>query len=266
MVGIAARNARKPLNADHRFFLTTSIVMALTIVAGFSTQLAMGRSSFGAPIAVHVHALVFFGWTTLYVLQNALVATGSIALHRRLGWIGAGWAGALVLIGIYTTVASVRRGTSPFFFEPGYFLFMNGLTVIGFGALTAAAIRLRRRTDWHRRLMVCGMAILTGPALGRLLPMPLMIPHAAWGVFAVLILFPVVGMLRDLRRSGRVHAAWWWGAGTIVVLQIAIGIVADSGAGVAVYRGVTRGSPGAEIAPAGIRTSPRPDRDGAGVS
>ena len=30
---------------------------------------------------------------------------------------------------------------------------------------------MRRRTDWHRRLMFCGMAILTGPGLGRLLPM-----------------------------------------------------------------------------------------------
>jgi hypothetical protein len=249
MATIASGPEVRRVTADHRFFLISAIVMAVIIVLGFSVQLGLGRSSFGARIGVHVHAVVFFGWTMLYVAQNVLVARGSIALHRRLGWIGAWWAAAIVLLGLYTTAMTVRQGTSPFFFQPAYFLFMNGVTVIGFGALTAAGIVLRRQTAWHRRLILCGMAILTGPAFGRLLPMPLMIPHAAWGVFAAVMLFPIMGMIRDVKRSGRVHRAWWWGAGTITAIQIAIGIVAGSSAGIAIYDAVTRGSPGAAVPP-----------------
>ena len=35
------------------------IFMTITIVAGFSFQLAMGRSTFASPVRVHAHAIVF---------------------------------------------------------------------------------------------------------------------------------------------------------------------------------------------------------------
>lgn len=240
---------RMSMSAEHRFFFRAAIAMAVTIVLGFSTQLAMGRSSFGAPFMVHVHAVVFFGWTAFYVLQTALIAKGSVALHKRLGWFGAGWASLIVLLGIYTTIVMVQRGRTPFFFEPNYFLFMNSMTILGFGGLTAAAIVLRRRTDWHRRLLFCGMAILTGPAFGRLLPLPLLIPWAGWAVFIAVMVFPLIGIFRDIQRSGSIHHAWYWGAGTITVIQLTIGIIAFSQPGLAIYNAVTKGSAGEMVAP-----------------
>lgn len=240
---------RAPARDDTRFFLTMAIVMALTIAAGFSLQLAMGRSSFGAPIHVHVHALVFFGWTMLYVAQNALAASGSIALHRRLGWLGAAWMTAMPVVGIYTTVLMVQRGAAPFFFQPAYFLVMNSLSVLAFFGLGVAAILLRRRTDWHRRLHYCGMSVLTGPAFGRLLPMPLLIPWAGWVVFAATLIFPLIGIAADRRRTGSVHPAWWWGLGAMVAMQLAIVLIGESSLGVALYDLAVAGTPGAALAP-----------------
>lgn len=234
---------------DDRFFLTMAVAMALTIVAGFSLQLAMGRSSFASPPLVHLHAIVFFGFVTLYVVQNALVTRGSIALHRRLGWIGAGWASAMVVIGIYTTVTMARNGATPFFFLPAYFLVMNSLSILCFGGLVAAAILLRKRTEWHRRLLFCAMAILTGPAFGRLLPMPLMIPYAEWGVFAAVLLWPLIAIVADLRRRSSVHPALWCGVAAIIGTQLAMTLVAHSPLGVAIYDAATAGTPGAEVAP-----------------
>lgn len=237
------------LGQDDRFFLTMAVVMALIMVAGFSLHLAMGRSSFGAPLLVHLHAVIFFGWVVLYVLQNLFVYRGVMALHRTLGWIASGWVAAMVVVGIHTTIAMVRAGKAPFFFEPGYFLVMNALIVLTFAGLTAAAIVLRRQTDWHRRLHYCGMAMLTAPAFGRLLPAPLMIPWAAWGIFAATMVFPLIGMAADLRRRGSVHPAWWWGAYTMLVAQCAMSLIAFSGPGAALYAAVTQGYPGAAIAP-----------------
>ena len=233
------------LGRTDRFFLTMAVVMALTIAGGFVLQLAMGRSSFGAPLLVHFHAWTFFGWVVLYLLQNIFVYRGSMALHRALGWTGAGWAAAMVVLGIYTTMAMVRRGAAPFFFEPAYFLVMNTLTVLGFAGLTAAAIALRRHTEWHRRLHYCGMAVLTAPAFGRLLPGPLMIPWAGWGIFAATMIFPLVGVAADLRRSGRVHPAWWWGIAAMIAIQCGIVLIARSSLGIAFYAAVTHGHPGA---------------------
>ena len=159
-----------------RFFLWSALAMALTIFAGFSLQLAAGRSSFSAPPLVHAHALIFMGWVVLYVAQNVFVARDTMTLHRRLGWIGAGWMVAMVIMGCAVTLAMVRRGQVPFFFQPLQFLVFDPLAVITFAGLTTAAIMLRRQTEWHRRLHFCGMALLLGPAFGRLLPMPLLAP------------------------------------------------------------------------------------------
>jgi hypothetical protein len=241
---------------DDRFFLTMAIAMTLTIVAGFSLQLAMGRSTFAAPPLVHLHAVVFFGWVALFVTQNVLVTRGSIALHRRLGWIGAGWVSAMIVLGIYTTVTMVRNGAAPFFFLPAYFLVMNTFAILCFGGLVAAAILLRKRTEWHRRLLFCAMATLTGPAFGRLLPMPLMIPYAEWGVFAAVLVWPMIAITADLRRRGHVHPALWWGTLTIVFVQVAMTLVAHSALGVTLYAVATSGYPGAEVAPLEFPPSP----------
>jgi hypothetical protein len=247
---------RPALQRDARFFLISAVMMALVLVAGFSVQLAMGRSTFDSPISLHIHALLFFGWTVFYVLQNALVATGSTATHRRLGWLAALWVPAMIVMGIYVTVAMVQRGAVPFIFQPLYFLVMNPLTILTFAGLTASAIVMRRQTQWHRRLMFCGMAVLTGPGFGRLLPMPFLIPWGAWAVFAAVMLFPIAGVVRDLRSGGRVHPAWWWGIGAIVGAQLTMDLIANSAAGLALYQWVTEGTAGAGVAPLAYPPSP----------
>src|SRR4051812_43654245 len=200
-----------PAAGDERFFLRAAIVMTLTIVAGFSLQLAMGRSTFNSPPLVHAHAIIFMGWVTIYLLQNILVATGRINLHRRLGWVAAGWMLPMIVLGFGVTLSMVRRGQVPFFFQPLHFLVFDPLSLLTFAALTGSAILLRARTEWHRRLHLCGMAMLMGPGFGRLLPMPLLQPWAWEASFAAGLIFPIVGIMADLRRSGHVHPAWRWG-------------------------------------------------------
>ena len=234
---------------DDRFFLVMALVMAAIIAAGFSMQLAMGRSSFSVPPLVHFHAVIFFGWVVIYVTQSALVTRGSMLFHRRHGWLAAAWATMMVGVGIFTTMTMARQGTRPSFFQPAYFLVMNSITMLCFGGLVAAAFALRKRTEWHRRLLFCAMAFLTGPAFGRLLPMPLLTPFAEWGVFAVLMVLPLAGLVADIRRRGSVHAAWWWGVAAMATSQLAMTLIAHSPLGLAIYDGVTRESPGAAAPP-----------------
>jgi hypothetical protein len=232
---------------EHRFFLVMAIIMALVIVAGFATNLAMGRSSFALPLLYHIHAFVFFGWVVLYVTQNALVASGSVALHRRLGWLAAVWAPAMVLLGTAMTVHSVSRKGGPPFFDVREFLFANPLSLLAFAGLVAAAIVNRRRTDWHRRLMFCAMAYLTGPGFGRLLPLPLLIPLSFWVAgFIAPSIFPLIGIVFDFRRNGKVHPAWLWGIGAALAAFVAADLIAYSAPGTAFARAVIAGSPAAE--------------------
>ena len=241
--------APRGIGRDDRFFMISAVAMTALMVAGFSLQLGMGRSTFAAPPLVHAHAIVFFGWVFIYLTQNLLVARGSMALHRRLGWIGAFWVLPMLVLGCAVTVAMVRRGHAPFFFRPLHFLVFDPMTLLAFAGLTAAAISLRRQTAWHRRLHYCGMSLLLAPGIGRLLPLPLLQPLAWEATFAGSLLFPMAGIALDLRRTGRVHPAWWWGVGAMLACFALTELITYSPLGSALYEWVVSGSPGASVAP-----------------
>lgn len=247
-----------PVSAGHdnRFFLGAAIAMTVVIVAGFSLQLGMGRSSFASPPLVHAHAIVFMGWVVIYLAQNIFATTGRASLHRRLGWLATAWVVPMLALGCAVTVAMVRRGHVPFFFKPLQFLVFDPITLFAFAGLTAAAIALRRRTDWHRRLHFCAMALLVGPGFGRLLPMPLLAPWAWEVIVAACLVFPLVGMAADLRRGGQIHPAWRWGVGAMIGVALLTEAITYSPVGASLYRTVAAGSPGAAIAPLAFPAPP----------
>lgn len=144
-------------------------------------------------------------------------------------------------------LATVRNGTTPFFFLPQHFLIANPLTLLGFAGLTWAAITLRRRTDWHSRLHVCAMTMIMGPAFGRLLPMPLLIPHAFEAVVLASVVFPIAGMIRDKRALGKVHPAWWVGLATLALALVVADRLTWSPLGGSIYAAAVAGTPGAAI-------------------
>lgn len=253
-----AQGLPTPASRDSGFFLGGAIAMTVVIVAGFSVQLALGRSSFASPWYVHAHAVVFMGWVGIFLLQNVFVATDRIALHRRLGWIAAGWVVLMIVLGCVVTVAMLRHGGVPFFFRPLQFLVFDPVTLFAFAGLTWTAVRLRRQTDWHRRLHFCAMALLVGPGFGRLFPMPLLTPWAWEATTIACLLFPAAGMLVDQRRDGRVHPAWFWGGGVLVGTILLIEAITYSPLGTALYAAVTAGSPGAAVAPLDFPPPPGP--------
>jgi hypothetical protein len=155
----------------------------------------------------------------------------------------------MVIMGTYTTVMAARTLHVPFFFQPAYFVVMNPLSLYVFAGLAASAIIMRRRTLLHRRLMFCAMSIILAPALGRIVPSPLLIPYTSEVLCMILLLFPLAGMIHDLRANGHIHPAWLWGTGAIVTMQIAINVIVFSPLGPTLYRLATAGSPGAEVAP-----------------
>jgi hypothetical protein len=244
-----AQQTAEPVAGDERFFLRAAIVMTITIIAGFSFQYLMGRSTFASPPRVHLHAFFFMGWVAIYLLQNIFVATGRMHLHRKLGWIAAFWIIPMVVMGCLVTAVMARNGTVPFFFRPLQFLIFDPVTVFAFAGLTVAAVRLRRRTEWHRRLHFCGMSLLLGPAFGRLLPLPLLQPWAWEASFAACLLFPIAGIVADVRRSGRIHPAWHWGIATMLGVLVVTEAITYSPVGTSIYEAVTKGSPGASVAP-----------------
>ena len=231
---------------ERRFYFIMACVMAFVLVAGFSASIVLHRSTFASPIIYHIHAFTFFGWIVLYMMQTWLGATGSIALHKRLGWLAVIWVPAMVVLAVTMTAFTVHTTGAPFFFDQNEFLFGNWLGILAFAGLVGWAIGLRRRTDWHQRLMLCAMASITGPGWGRILPSPLFMPWAYWVVsFVFPAFFVCAGMIADRRRIGRVHPAYVYGIAAMAGSMLLGDAIAYSPVGYAVTHAVIDGGAGA---------------------
>jgi hypothetical protein len=229
-----------------RFFLIMAAVMSLVIVAGFTFHLIAGRSSFDAPLTVHMHGVIFMAWIGLFFGQHVTIASGNIALHRQLGKLAYLFIPAMVIAGTAVMVHSAQSRGGPFFFAVNEFVISNGLGLYCFGGLALWALRVRRHQGWHRRLMLVAMSILTGPGIGRLVPMTLLIPYA-WPIgIALTWIFPIIGMVADWRRDGRVHPAYWWGMGIYVGVFAGSMLLAWSPLGISFTEWLVAGTPGAE--------------------
>jgi hypothetical protein len=234
-----------PARSEERFFFTLACTMAAVLVAGFSLNLAMGRSSFEEPLVYHVHGVVFFGWVALFLTQTWLQASGNVALHKRLGWLSLLWVPAMVVLGIAITITSMRRTGGPFFFDANEFLISNPIALVAFAGLVFGAVAMRKRSDWHRRLMLGAMASIMGPGFGRLLPTPLFVPWA-WEITNLVGMgFVVAGMIRDKRHHGRIHPAWHLGLWVTVGALLLGEVLAYTEWGYALTEQVMAGHPGA---------------------
>jgi hypothetical protein len=126
-------------------------------------------------------------------------------------------------MGVAATVFAIASHNVPSFFPKGIFLALSLLGILVFGVLVAAAVRLRRRADWHKRLMLCATASILAPGLARFLPMD------AFGALAPLVLFAVndafllAGPAADLAVQRNVHPAYRWGVALVVLYQALIG-------------------------------------------
>ncbi|HEX2793204.1 MAG TPA: hypothetical protein VHN58_02125 [Croceicoccus sp.] len=238
--------APRGADRERRFHFILALIMAAIVVAGFSMNLAMGRSTFAVPWQFHAHAVIFFAWVVLYIVQAGLISANNAALHRRLGVLAYVLVPLMVVMAFVIIVKVLQRTGGPFFFAQNEFLCSNLMMTVLFAVLAFAALRVRRHNGWHRRLLLCAFTILVGPGLGRLLPMPLLIPNA-WVISELLLLvFPLSAAIYDWRRRGKVHPALWWGMGSYVtVLAISIAL-SWTAFGIGLTERVVAGTPGAE--------------------
>ncbi|MCW6535859.1 hypothetical protein [Sphingomonas lycopersici] len=229
MTTIAARRAMRAGETSQAFYVWISLAMAAVFVGGFS-QTVPGDfiDTPPLPMLLHVHGAIFTLWVFLFVAQPALIARGSVRLHRRVGWIGLGLAVAMVAMGVAATLFAIRNRLIPPFFPPTVFMVMNLIGILTFGGLVTAGLVMRRKRQWHKRLMLCATISILGPGLGRLLPMASFGAAAPLVMFGAILLFGVVAMAADLIARGRIHPAYFWGVGTILVTELAIGPLAFS--------------------------------------
>lgn len=236
--------AQLPLDAtrarEHRFFTGMGLAALLIALIGFAPTYYLRSFSGREPLTtlVHLHGAVATAWLVLYVAQSSLVAVGRSDLHRRVGPLGAALALLVVLVGYLTAIEAARKGVTP----PGgppplAFLAVPLGTILSYAVLVGHALHWRRRRDTHRRLMLLATIALLPPAFARMRWLGPGGPPVAIGGTCLLVL---VCMTWDRRVHGRVHPAFLWGGGLLMLSLPLRFALTRSDAWMAVARWLTR--------------------------
>jgi len=231
---------------ERLFFLVMTTLLAVLTVGGFALNAALGRANPSPPAVYHMHALAYVGWLALNVAQGVLIYRNDLRWHRVLGIAAMAWLPVLVVLALAMTIASIRLNGGPPVLSVNDFLFVNTMHIVGFAALTGVAVAMWRQTDWHRRLMLCGLASIGAPGIARLLPLPLFVPYAFPALFIAAMAFPAIALAVDARRTGRVHPAWLWGIAAVFASLFIGQALAATAWGQGVTRDLIAGTPGAE--------------------
>ncbi len=173
------------------------------------------------PLIVHLHAAAFVGWLVLLTTQVALVRSGRVALHRRLGVAGAGLAMAMLVLGPATSLHMAQLKLDKPEVNHGFFA-ITFTEMALFGLLVALALYWRRDSATHRRLMLIATFALASAGFGRWWGKSISafagndwLGDVLSGHLGSFLLIAGLGV-HDLLTRGRLHPAYVWGSGLIV--------------------------------------------------
>lgn len=206
----------------------------ITAVIGFlrTYWIPLAQGTFDRHPIVHVHALLFHGWTLWFLLQTSLAAKGRLDLHRATGVAGVALATAMCLVGLAVAVNSLRVASAAGFEEAARRFSVVPVTGVAlFAVLLAIALLNVARPDVHKRLMLVATASLLQAGVGRLFALVLA-PGTTPGVgqpppvFVTIMpglvvdLFIVAGMIYDRKTRGKVHPVYWIAGASVLAVQL----------------------------------------------
>jgi hypothetical protein len=211
--------ARRARPSERPMYFPAALVAAFIVFAGFAPTYYL-KGIFDVPDLTtlkHLHGAVMTTWFVLFLTQAWLVSAGNVRLHRQLGVAGIFVAMVVIAVGMQLGIASARAGVSPLAsISALQFLAMPVGEIVGFAGLFAAAIALRKRSDWHKRLMLVASVAMLAPAFAR---MPIITeggPPAFFGLTDLVIL----GFIAfDTATHRRLHPAFAMAFAWVIAIQ-----------------------------------------------
>ncbi len=205
------------------FYFAMAVLLAAIVGYGFSHTIEENllHPSFPRPRVLYVHAAVFGGWMTLFLVQTGLVAVvRKRRWHRWLGWLGVVMACAMPVLGTWSALrmTHLRYGFGDLDDVAFLILALDDMAV--FAALMTAAVLLRdRQSEAHKRLVLMATCLICVAALSRFPPWLPTIGTAVWPYYLYADVLIGLGLLRDLVVMGRPHWVYRRVFPAVIVLQ-----------------------------------------------
>lgn len=170
----------------------------------------MTQGRFAGPSWSHIHGSLLAGWLVLLVAQTWLVGK-NLRLHRRIGWAALALAPAIVASTFAIAMEAAQRDVVAGGGVSAVSAVLGSLTTTTiFALLVLTAIAMRKRPQWHKRIMFIATVAILWPAWFRwrhFLP-GISRPDVSLGL--IVAYAPIlIAMARDRLRFGAIHPAYW---------------------------------------------------------
>ncbi len=215
---------------DRWIYVVTAMFFILITLTGFIPDSMMKIAMVKAgqrppfPLILHLHALLMGSFLLFLLAQTWLVATGRVALHRRIGPIGGLLAITLVVVGfalaptMYRQVWDGLQTAPPAAQGPlrelnlrlDNILLLQLRVGVLFPLFLFLGLRARNRdSGFHKRMMMIAPAMALPAAFDRISWLPQTFPAnpLSTDLYPLLALAPL--FLWDVIRNRRVHEAYW---------------------------------------------------------
>ena len=215
------KDGPKPLTNERWFFATMAGVIAIATFVGFAPSYYLAPIFSAKPLStlLHVHGVVFTGWIVLYVAQTGLITAGRADLHRFVGPVAVLLGVLMVPLGIATAIVTKQVAVANHLSPQGPPLVFPLGAIVTFAVLVGAAVAMRKRMAWHKRLMLLGTAAILTTPLARITRFThLGITPAIGGMVLTDILLGILAIY-DVRTRGKLHPATAWGGSFFLATQ-----------------------------------------------
>jgi hypothetical protein len=250
------------VRAQRRFYVWMAASCLAIAVLGFMPTyfVPLAHGTFRAEPIVHLHGVILFSWVVYFFTQSWLVAQGRTPSHRSWGLLGVSIITAMTFI--VTAVVSMRIAQAQLPGQPAgvahavrAFAWISISTILFIVPVFILAVVKLRDTETHKRLIVLLTISMLGAPIARWFftfgphgPAPVAVPGLPLAFappISVTIAPALVGdlllvaaLVYDWRSRGRPHPVYVVGGAIMLLLQLTVTPVAESGAWQAVAQAI----------------------------
>jgi hypothetical protein len=202
-----------------RFYSHFAIVIAVFLVGAFARTYYLRFLSGLPPLSqmLHLHGIVSTAWIILFVAQTRLIAARRVDLHMKVGIAGLVLAIAAIVVGVATTALTAAvPHIRPSGLTSSQFTAIPLTSLVLFGAFIGLALALRRRSDFHKRLMLLAMISVLGPGVGRLVQLLGIAPFGFYVQTGVILVLVGWCLVHDWRQHRLVHPVFAYGGALLI--------------------------------------------------
>lgn len=225
-------DSRATVRTDTQYFyFYMALACAAVAFLGFAPTyfMPLAKGSLKANLSVHVHGVVFFGWSLFFVYQTWLAATGRIVRHRAMGLVGVAFATAMTIFGVQAATNALKASAAIGMAHEGIaFIIVPLAGIVFFATVFALAAAYARDREMHKRLILLAAISILDAAIARWF-MTFLAPPGAAGPPPVAVTIPpaivaalliVIAMIFDWRTRGRPHRVYVIGGAIYVAMKL----------------------------------------------